>query len=98
MHDLPLDKNTKMKFMPDCTEVTTRLWSPLHEIVLSTREKIGLKAHLLMCPSCRRYQKTFEWVLNTLEQAPDTPALSVKYKMPTTTKESLKITIAKEKD
>ena len=82
--------------MPDCSEVTARLWSPLHQVILSTREEAGLQAHLLMCPSCRRYQKTFEWILETLEQVPEAPALSIRYKMPTAAKARLQTKIDEE--
>lgn len=83
-----------IKLTPDCNEVTTLLWSPLHQIAISARKKAGVKAHLLICSNCRRYQTTFEWVLETLEKAPGAPALSVAYKMPIATKARLKTTIA----
>ena len=85
-----------MKLTPNCHEVTTRLWSPLHQIDLSTRERIGVQAHLLVCPRCRRDQRTFKWILKTLEQVPESPALSVSYKMSPATKTRLKTRIAEE--
>ena len=82
--------------MLTCDEATTLLWYPLHQMPLTTRDRVGLQSHLLACPNCRSYQKTFDWVIEVLEQAKEIPKLSASYKMPEATKAKISARVADE--
>lgn len=69
------------KIIPDCVEATSRLWLRKSQILVGWPQRLGLKAHLAVCPRCREYQQRLDWITETLAQAPKAPSFDGRYKM-----------------
>lgn len=69
------------KIIPDCEVAVGRLWMRLRRMTLTGPQRLGLRAHLLVCPQCRDYEKTLNWVSETLAQSERAPELDGRYKM-----------------
>lgn len=54
-----------MMGMPSCRDVA-RLLSHMQERPVPAGERLALRAHLMLCTSCRRYARQLNWLHDTL--------------------------------
>ena len=73
-------KNFLMRFVPDCEEAIEVQWRKLHETT-GLRRRMGARIHLMVCKSCRSYQRDLDWLRTTLNLSSASEPLTASYKM-----------------
>lgn len=69
------------RIIPDCEEAIGRLWMRGRHAMLAWPQRLGLRVHLAVCPRCREYEKTLNWVTDTLAQSTRAPTFDGRYKI-----------------
>jgi len=69
--------NVMGKMLPSCDEVS-RLTSMAMDENLSFRQKIGIKAHLMMCKWCRNFHKQMHLMRKVIHKGSNNPSDSKK--------------------
>jgi hypothetical protein len=75
------------KISPDCRTASLLQSQKLDDSTSST-ELIGLRLHLLLCSTCRRYRKQLDFIRETAKQA--NQALTTNSEMSSSSREKLK--------
>jgi hypothetical protein len=50
------------KSLPDCDQATRLSWQLIHCGLIPLRQRLALKSHLLLCPTCRSKHQHLKWL------------------------------------